>query len=400
MAIDFNCAKCQKAFTVADSSAGKQGRCSDCGHFNTIPNTVAATMAPSNYEVTSSVNGAVFGPADQTTLNQWLDEGRITPDCQIKEVGSENWKPAKQFFPKLRNASGNDAAQSFQSAQSSDPPGADPFAKFKSAAEGPAGAGGSEGAASTSVNPYAASSTRKKQISVTGEVVPTKGDIGFILGHAFEAFKQQMGVMIGGFVIYFILAMGNSLIVQVLPALLGVPGLMIGMLLNMFVSAFLMAGLLNLSLKVGRGESAELGDMFSVGDRVLPMVGFAIIATILLLLPAAALGAVMGLVGQDGGVIAAIAVCIFLLVIMIFVLLFWPGYFLIADRKTGVRQAFNVGVSIGQKNILQFIGVYIIAGLVGFAGMLLLGIGLLFTGPLAVLILTCAYLNMSGQIRE
>jgi len=396
MPIKFSCAKCQKSFTVADTSAGKQGRCSDCGHLNTIPSTVAeAPAASATYEVTSSVNGAVFGPADKKTLAQWVQEARITPDCQIKRVGSENWKPAKQLFPSLANASATDAAQAPQSAEVLETPAADPFAKFTSGNEGGEVLAGS---ASTAANPYAASSTMKKQFSVSGEVVPTVGDVGFIISHAFEAYKKQMGVMIGAFFVYFILAMFNSILVQMFPAMLGVVGLVIGMILNIFISAFLMAGLINISLKVGRGEPAALGDLFAVGDRVLPLVGFALLSSIVFLVPIIIMGIVLPLVGQGGEVIGLILAAMVFLVMLVFGLLFWSGYFLVADRKTSVFQAYSVGIEIGKKNILSFIAIYFIAALVGMAGFILLGIGIFLTCPLAVLIVSCAYLNMSGQI--
>ena len=80
-------------------------------------------------------------------------------------------------------------------------------------------------------------------------------------------------------------------------------------------------------------------------------------------------------------------------------LLLWPSYFLIVDRKTKVLKSFGTGAAIGRKNILQFIAIYFLSLLVFFGGFLLLGIGVIFSAPLAALIVCSAYLNMSGQIR-
>lgn len=418
MPIKFNCAKCQKAFTVADTSAGKQGRCNDCGHMNTIPDLAATASTgrsttsnvSATYEVTSAVNGAVFGPADQSTLKQWVQEGRVTPECQVKKVGTEDWKPAKSLFPKLREAVNSAGEAGIQSAEIAEavaqPVAADPFANFKS---GGATNAGAVAAASTAGNPYAAGTAVKKQLVTSGEVVPTTGEIGFILSHAFDAFKAQMGVMIGGFLIYMVLAMVNGQLPAIFGAAIGTPGLIIGFLLNLAIAAYIVAGMLNLSFNVARGEPARVSDLFSAGDRVLPLLGFTMLIYLMMLIPAAVFGLVLGLMGNAGagagnpevmGITVFVLAMVFLVVLLIFGLLFWPSYFLIADRKTKVFQSFSVGMAIGKKNILQFIAINIIAGLVGFAGLILLIVGVIFTGPLAFLIIATSYLVMSGQIRK
>ncbi len=398
MPIEFKCAQCQKEFSVADSSAGKQGRCSDCGHLNTIPDPGGATSSPSQsaaqaiaatFEVSSSVNGAVFGPADKQTLNQWVEEGRITPDCQIKQVGSENWRPAKEVFSKFGAQNGASGTP-------------DPFSKFK--AEPMAGAAAA-GAASTSANPYAASSAVKKQGDAYGEIVPTSGDIGFILRHAYETFKNNTGLMVGAFLIYMILAMINGQIPTIFGAALDIPGAVIGFLINLVIGTFIWAGMMNLSFKAARGEQAQLGDLFGSGDRILPLIGFTIVTYGAMLIPLFIVGLLAGLAGAAGGenfapVGVGVGIAIMLLFFMVLGLLFWSSFFLIADRKAKVFQAFPMGLAIGKKNVLQIIAVSIISGLVGFAGILLLFIGVIFTGPLAFLIISTAYLVMSGQVRE
>ena len=137
MSIQFDCENCQKKLKVPQSAAGKRGRCNQCGHLNTIPavasaETIIDTVAANDggapvatpigsgsgdetYNVKSAVNGAVFGPADSATLQKWLDEGRITPNCQLQETGTTGWTMASAMFPALGAAAGSaDAFSQFQ----------------------------------------------------------------------------------------------------------------------------------------------------------------------------------------------------------------------------------------------------------------------------------------------
>ena len=412
MPINFSCAKCQKTFTVADAAAGKQGRCKDCGHLNTIPELTAAAPArpaatsnvPATYEITSAVNGSVFGPADQKTLKQWVKEDRITPECQIKKVGTDNWAPAKKYFPQLNQDVPVQAAAVAPSAEvrsAAVEPKPDAFANFKAG-----GAGGNAAAlhASTDANPYAAGTSVKKQINVSSDVVPTSGDIGFIIGHAFDAFKNNMGLMIGGTLLFFILSIMSAMLVQSFPIVLGEVGALIGGILHQLVSIYLGAGFLNFGLKVGRREPATIGDLFSVGDRVLPLLGYMLLSMIAIAVPLVILGVLAGFVapalgGEGAVIVGVIAAAVITTLIAIIMLLLWPSYFLIVDRKTKVMKSFGIGAAIGRKNILQFIAIYFLSLLVFFGGFLLLGIGVIFSAPLAALIVCSAYLNMSGQIR-
>lgn len=413
MSISFACANCQKSFTVADSASGKKGRCKDCGHLNTIPSlnptqssTDSGSPNPSaTYEVTSAINGAVFGPADKKTLGQWVAEKRITADCQIKRVGADKWVPAKKLFKQLGQSAvaetlpGATTSPIHSEAADSIP---DNFAKFRAGGAGETSAALSAG---TTANPYAAVSTVKQKLNVSGEVVPTTGDIGFIISHAFAVFKSNIGLMIGGFVVYFVLCILNAVVIQAFPLVLGDAGAVVGGILNLFISSYLGAGIINLCLKVGRDEPATLGDLFSVADRVLPILGFGLFAGISLILPLAFVGFIAAFLsrtlGPDAALISGVvsAVLIFA-AILIACLLIWPCYFLIVDRKTTLIESFGVGIKIGRKNVLHFIALYFIASIIFVAGFLMLGVGVLFSGPLASLIICCSYLNMSGQIKE
>ena len=406
MPIEFNCAQCNKSFTVADSAAGKTGRCSDCGNLNTIPaassgGSVAASGGSSGmFEVTSSVNGSVFGPADRSTLDQWLSENRITPECQIKEVGTDQWVVASQFFPQLKNASHGGAAPA--AAVSS--PSVDPFDKFKSAdARQKASAPTFGGNASTAVNPFEAARTDNKNLVVSGEVVPTAGDVSFILSHSFKNYKKNFGVLLGGTVVYLVANFAMGFLGAVIESGLGAPGTAISAILNFVVSTYFIAGVINLMLKVGREEPVAFQDMFDVSDRWLPLIGYVVLLYLALLVPLAIGGIALAALNQAGDLPQQVIIAFGGAVILLFIvatLLIWPGYLLIVDRKSGVLQAFGLGFAIAKKNVLQSMAVFLLSAVITWAGLLALCVGIIFTMPLGMLIIVCAYLNMSGQIRE
>lgn len=406
MPIDFKCANCQTLFTVADPASIKQERCKECGHLNSIsdPLDTEKHSVPATFEVSSSVNGSIFGPADKPTLDQWVREGRVTPECKIKELGAALWKPAKEMFPQLAAQQQIAPTASHHEAIADAPPhsNSDPFSKFRTDSVTEPGR---HTTASTLPNPYEVTSAAKKPTEVYGQVVPTSGDIGFILRHAFDTYKRHTALLVGAFFIYMILAGISGQIPTMLSAALDIPGAVIGFLLNLVISAFLGAGMLNLSLKAARGESAELGDLFASGDRVLPLLGYTITIYAMMLIPVMVVGFIIGLVGavaEDNlpPVGIGLAVAVLLLFLLMLGLLFWSSYFLIADRKTKVLESFPVGLAIGRKNILQIIAIFFIAGLVGVAGILLLFVGVFLTAPFAFLIISTAYLVMSGQVRQ
>ena len=50
MAISFSCVHCQKRLNVADSQAGKKGKCTRCGKLVRVPDEDATMTAPSHSE--------------------------------------------------------------------------------------------------------------------------------------------------------------------------------------------------------------------------------------------------------------------------------------------------------------------------------------------------------------
>jgi len=361
------------------------------------------------FEVTSGVNGSVFGPADRRTLDQWLQEDRITPDCQIREVGTDLWLAAESFFPQLNpdglsgdaEVSGDSEIVSPEIADAVSPQVADPFAQFKSDQRG----GDEAVVASTSVNPYVAGSTARRQIGFSDVIVPTSGDLVFILRRAFEVYITNFGVMVGGVVLSFVASFFLFIALLIAGAVLGEAGELLVLILSIFLFTYLVAGLFQLALNVSRGQLASVGDCFCALGRVLPLMGCGALTCALSLIPLSLIAVLIAFarltaIDNAEGVIAVGSIS--LLMVALFCLLamtcLWPSFFLVLDRKTTVLQAFPVGFSIARKNIIQFTAVLIIVWFVAGIGFMGFGIGIVLTLPKCILILTCAYLNMSGQM--
>jgi hypothetical protein len=64
-----------------------------------------------------------YGPVRRTDLDQWAVEGRIPPEAELRQDGSERWLPAAEIYPRL---AGDLAAKS--SNPFADQPSDNPFA--------------------------------------------------------------------------------------------------------------------------------------------------------------------------------------------------------------------------------------------------------------------------------
>ncbi len=419
MSIQFTCENCQKNLKVPESAAGKRGRCNQCGHLNTIPaaspaelvsDVVASDPAPqpigsggaaATYNVKSAVNGAVFGPADEATLQGWLGEGRITPNCQLQQTGSQNWTPASAMFPALGAAAGVAASATASSS-------GDAYSEFKQSFESPKKQG--------ELNPYAPALSPHVPGSghnVSREIVPTSGDIGFCISHGWKTWTENFGLLLAvsattigvNYAFQFLQGM-----VQVgLGAagdmwLMGI-GVAVVVLISLVVQAWLGLGATKLICQLCRGERAEYATLFGNGGRVplLLLLGF------LFYLPFfVVFGGAFLFIGPDGlqgpgageaGVALGITMLVTLAVFFILMLTVWPIYFMLADTKLGFGELVSKGFKVGLKNCLIAIPVFFVAFLVAMMGIFACFIGLIATVPAGQAIMATAYLNMSGQLK-
>ncbi len=182
-----------------------------------------------------------------------------------------------------------------------------------------------------------------------------------VINQAWAMLQQQMGSWV-------VLTLVAVVIVGVANWILGkIPGL--GALLGTIASAIVAAGLYRAALKHLRGETIAVGDMFGVTDMIGPIIVAAILTTI-------------------GTGIAAIFCVIPGLVLGA---LWMFSQLLIVDKGMdgveAMRQSFN---ALRGQWPMATLFMFVVA-LVGLAGIVACGVGVLITAPLALLSVTILY---------
>lgn len=228
-----------------------------------------------------------------------------------------------------------------------------------------------------------------------GERVPTKIEAGEVLGHAWEIYKKQLGLLIGAVVVIYgitiVTSFAGSFAQQLVMATFvgpagrggnpfvmafGVIGLtLLATAFNLAVGAYLQSGFHVLLLRVARGENAEIADMFSATRffwrffwgtllfQIMIGIGF-----VLLIIPG-----------------------------IILVLMFWPIYYVIVDRDTGVIESLRLAQELTSGNYMAVFVLFLASLGIGLLGILGCGVGLLFAIPLVELLFAVAYCGMNGQ---
>ncbi|RMF43860.1 MAG: hypothetical protein D6753_04060 [Planctomycetota bacterium] len=238
-------------------------------------------------------------------------------------------------------------------------------------------------------NPYAAPQSTPMPESSGSDVpvVPTPVEIGSVFNAAFEVWKANLGLLVGVTLIVFMISgvfsAGSTILNLVaeqgeeevkLAAALG--SFMIS-LISTVVNIFLGIGQTQIYLRLLRGQSAQVGDLFGGGSRFLPTLAVSIlfglavgVGTVLCIIPGLVVGA-----------------------------LFWPCYYLVVDNKSKVIDSFTVAQKIGTANIGTTILLVLLGIGINLLGFLACGVGILFAAPLVGLLWTTAYLGGAGQMR-
>jgi hypothetical protein len=126
MPIESNCQGCGRLLRVGDEHAGKLARCPHCQTIYTVPGSPQGTRTPSPFAETApypsaasasfpsasgkpgdrwtmkTPDGLTFGPVPRTELDRWLAEGRITPQSQLQQEGTNHWVWSGQIYPQLQ----------------------------------------------------------------------------------------------------------------------------------------------------------------------------------------------------------------------------------------------------------------------------------------------------------
>jgi uncharacterized membrane protein/DNA-directed RNA polymerase subunit M/transcription elongation factor TFIIS len=340
MTIEFHCPYCQKLLKTADDKAGVRANCPGCGQTVMVPDLARETaQADPSYALEQS---AVASRAAADAGPALADEGRAaTAPTKVCPMCGETILEAAT---RCRYCGEN-------------------------------------------------------LVTRQPEGVPTRIEAGEILSRTWEIYKSNLGLLVGSVLVTggvgFIATMVSSFVQNALTIAVAGPGAgrpgnnqigagiaIVGLMLiftfiNIAISVYLEAGLHLLLLRVARGQSAEVADVFAGGRffwryfwgtllfQLMMGIGF-----LLLIIP---------------GIILA--------------LMFWPLFYIIVDRDTGVIDALSRAREVTQGN-------YLVVFLLFLAGMgiTLLGIfpgcgfGLLFTIPLSLLLWAVTYCAMSGQL--
>ena len=333
MPIEFRCSSCNKPLRVPETAVGKRAKCPGCQQTVTVPEASTIRRPPA---------GTPQQPAGSP------------PPVGVPPVGA-------------RSGLGRNPSP------------------------GTPQAGAAQGG-----NPYAAPT-----IAATprGDQLTNQGtgrlEAGRAVSVAWALFKEHAGVLIGSFVVI----MAASLVIQTIQqvvqtgALLafgpparggGLNGaqltaLMVTALLffviSQVVQIYLTTGLINLQLRIARGQQVSFGTLFSGGRWFLKTF-----------LTSMLLGIVIFL-----GLIAFIVPGVYL------ALRYWTCLHFIVDKDCGVMESLKLASAASRGNMGGSFLLFLIGMGLVILGFIMLCFGIIVTAPVCFLSLTISYLMMTAQ---
>ena len=260
-------------------------------------------------------------------------------------------------------------------------------------------------------NPYSAPAGYRNVAPSTvtrGPIRETIISAGDVFSHTWDIYKREMGSCIGAmlllFAVVFGISIGSNLILSVVQALLrDVPILVVILSLISVVGSqlaqiWLSIGMWMFYLQVARGMRPDMSVLFQGGRYVLSTIGASLIFGIAI--------AVVGLVSLAPAFLSRQEELLFLAVpiIGIFSLAMWLIYgqfaFAMIDQDLGAIDSLTTSQRITRGNRVSIFVIYLMTMGLLVGGVLMCGIGILFTMPLAYLLWTVAYLHMTGQARQ
>jgi predicted RNA-binding Zn-ribbon protein involved in translation (DUF1610 family) len=242
----------------------------------------------------------------------------------------------------------------------------------------------------------AQNSVRAKTCEACGEPlkkVITRGnqkiEAGDVLSTSWNIFKQEMGLVIGAVIVAGLLNVAISLPQSVLGFIGGMmlqqgeegTALLFQTLAWCYMPVaylgqwFIMLGQSRLLLNVARGEHAQLGDLFSGGKYLWRMAGASILF----------------------GLMVFIGFLCLIIPGIILTLMFWPYYFVLVDEDPPGIECLSRAKEYTTGNWGAVFVLFLAAVALVILGMCAAFVGLIFTVPLASLMMAVAYCKMSGQ---
>lgn len=175
-----------------------------------------------------------------------------------------------------------------------------------------------------------------------------------LMRRAFGLFWDHLALLLSAqVVLILILVLGNQL--------LTVGG-------NLLLGPFVL-GFYKISLRIARNEQTDLSDLLSGFEFFLP----AFVANILIHL------------------IAFVASFFLVIPGLLVLLTYCTTYFFILEKNLGFWDAMEASRAMVWGNFKRWLAVGLMFGIVNLAGLLCLGVGLLFTLPITHLLITLAY---------
>jgi hypothetical protein len=230
-------------------------------------------------------------------------------------------------------------------------------------------------------NPYAAPQT-------TDLVRPTGWNAGsgtFTIGQcwndAWEAAKKNPGLLIGGYLVVMIASVVFAF--TVIGYFLAIPVMMVG--------------IVRFGLELLDGDS-RIGTLFSGFNGYVKWLGRSLLLTLILVvlsLPGSALQ-LYATANEDPSLIL-VGALVSMVWSLVVTLRFMFANFFAVDRDLPAIEALRASWSVSGSLWLKLFLLSLVMGIVAMAGLILLGVGVLFTGPLAALMLASAYRQVAGR---
>jgi len=243
-------------------------------------------------------------------------------------------------------------------------------------------------------------------------IIPTRIGVMDVLSRTWEIYKGKLGPVILGVIAVTMLQQGSSFALQMLaPAVraatgsevAGVVVMGMGQLFNFVFSQWLALGLILYLLKLGRGQEANFGDVFSGGPHLISAL-VAMLLFGLAIVPVALIGLAIGggaylAIGESPvtAVIIVITSLICVVPIVYISLMFSQFQYLIVDRGVSAMESLRLSRVVTEGNKVWILLLGILAGLITMVGVFACCVGVVFTAPYAMFAYTICYLVMTGQ---
>ncbi len=296
-----------------------------------------------------------YGPVTEEQVKRWIAEGRANATTLVKPDGVDEWKPLSTL------------------AEFADALGAQP---------GPA----------PTLPPVGAPGGLAEDVLSRDYSL----DIGGCVGRAWELVKANFGILFGGVAVFLLVQGALSLVAQI-PFV----GILVS-LASIIITGPMTGGVYWLTLKVVRGQPAEISDVFAgfkaqFGNLIL---GYIVVAILMGLstLPGLAIMAypIFSMIHHHAAepVMVALAAmgAVVLLVPVIYLSVSWMFTLaLIIDRQMPFWPAMGASRRMVGKHWWAMVGLVVVCGLINLAGFLVCCVGVFVSMPITFSAMMYAY---------